>query len=62
MSGTKSRRAHSPELKSKVGLEAFRGVKAVNDIAQELGVHPVQVSQWKKAIQEPAKTLFEGKR
>jgi transposase len=25
-------------------------------------VHPVQVSQWKKEIQEQAKTLFEGKR
>lgn len=62
MSGTKSRRAHSPELKAKVGLEALRGVKTINEIAQEFGVHPVQVSQWKKAIQEQAQSLFEGKR
>jgi transposase len=33
-----------------------------NEIGREYGVHPVQVGQWKKAIQENAKTLFEGKR
>ena len=44
------------------GLEALRGVKTINEIGQEHGVHPVQVGQWKKAIQEQAKTLFEGKR
>ena len=36
--------------------------KTINEIGQEYGVHPVQVGQWKKAIQEQAKTLFEGKR
>ncbi len=61
MSGAKSRRAHSPELKAKVGLEALRGVKTINEIAQEFGVHPVQVSQRKKAIQEHSQSLFEGK-
>ncbi len=53
---------HNPEFKAKVGLEALRGVKTINEIGQEYGVHPVQVGQWKKAIQEQAKTLFEGKR
>ncbi len=62
MSETKKRKVHTPELKAKVGLEAVRGMKTVNEIGQEYGVHPAQVSQWKKAIQEQAKTLFEGKR
>ena len=62
MSETKKRNTHLPEFKAKVGLEAVRGVKTVNQIAQEHGVHPVQVSQWKKEIQAQAKTLFEGKR
>jgi transposase-like protein len=47
---------------AKVGLEAVRGVKTINQIAQEHGVHPVQVGQWKKEILERAGTLFEGKR
>ena len=51
-----------PEFKAKVGLEALRGVKTINSIGQEFGVHPVQVGLWKKEIQERASTLFEGKR
>jgi transposase len=62
MSGTKKRKVHSAEFKAKVGLEALKGVKTINQIGQEYGVHPVQVGQWKKAIQEQAKSLFEGKR
>ena len=61
MSEVKTRKFHRPEFKAKVGLEAVRGVKTINEIGQEFGVHPVQVGQWKKAIQEHASTLFEGK-
>ena len=62
MKAAKRRKVHSPEFKAKVGLEALRGVKTVNEIGQEYGVHPGQVGLWKKEIQEQAKTLFEGKR
>ena len=62
MSEAKKRKAHTPEFKAKVGLEALRGMKTINEIGQEFGVHPGQVGQWKKEIQEQAKTLFEGKR
>ena len=62
MSETKKRKTHTPEFKAKIGLEALRGVKTINEIGQEHGVHPVQVGQWKKEIQAQAKTLFEGKR
>ncbi len=62
MSEAKKWKVHAPEFKAKVGLEALRGVKTINEIGQEYGVHPVQVGQWKKEIQEQAKTLFEGKR
>ena len=62
MREAKKRKVHAPEFKAKVGLEALRGVKTINEIGQEFGVHPAQVGQWKKEIQEQAKTLFEGKR
>ena len=58
----KKRNSCGPEFKAKVGLEAVRGVKTINEIAQEYGVHPVLVGQWKKEILEQAGTLFEGKR
>jgi transposase len=60
--GKKKRKTHGAEFKAKVGLEAVRGVKTINEIAQEYGVHPVMVGQWKKEILERAGTLFEGKR
>ena len=62
MSEAKKRKVHTPEFKAKVALEALRGQKTINEIGQEYGVHPVTVGQWKKEIQEHAKTLFEGKR
>ena len=62
MTEAKKRKVHSAEFKAKVGLEAVRGVKTANEIAQLHGVHPVMVSQWKKEILAKAGTLFEGKR
>ena len=62
MTDTRKRSVHPTDFKAKVGLEAVRGVKTINEIAQDYGVHPVQVSQWKREIQDQAKTLFEGKR
>ncbi len=62
MSEKKRRKVHTSEFKAKVGLEALKGVKTINEIGQEYGVHPVQVGQWKKAIQEQAKSLFDSKR
>ena len=62
MSTVKKRKVYTPEFKAKIGLEALRGEKTINEIGQEQGVHPAQVGQWKRAIQDEAKTLFEGKR
>jgi len=36
--------------KAKVALAAVKGIKTINEIAQEHGVHPTQVSQWKKEL------------
>jgi hypothetical protein len=35
----KKRKVHSPEFKAKVGLEALKGLKTINEIGQEYGVH-----------------------
>lgn len=62
MTETKKRKVHSAEFKAKVGLDALQGVKTINEIGQTYGVHPAQVGQWKREIQEQAKTLFQGRR
>ena len=56
------RKNFTDEFKAKVALEAIRGVKTVNQIGQEFGVHPTQVSAWKKLLQEEAFSLFDTKR
>ena len=60
MTESKKRRVHLPELTAKVGLEALGGMKTINQIALEHGVHPIQVGQWKREIKAQAKNLFEG--
>ena len=62
MVSAKKRKIFSGEFKSQVALEAVRGLKTVNEIAQDFGVHPTQVGLWKKELQEQAASLFEVKR
>jgi transposase-like protein len=62
MNVIKTRKVYTPDFKAKLGLEALSAHKTVNEIAQSYEVHPVQVGQWKREIQEQAKTLFEIKR
>jgi transposase-like protein len=45
---TMQRRQHRGEFKAKVGLEALRGERTLNEIAADYGVHPLQMTQWKK--------------
>ncbi len=58
----KKRKSFSSQHKAKVALEAIRGVKTVNEIAQEFSVHPTQVGQWKKELQVQAAGIFDTKR
>ena len=41
--GEAKRKTYTASFKAKVGLEAIRGVKTVNEIGQERGVYPAQV-------------------
>jgi transposase len=58
---TKKRRTHSPEFKARIALEALKGIKPIHEIAAENEIHPVQVSQWKKELQERMGEIFERK-
>ncbi len=46
------RRQHSGEFKAKVVLEALRGERTINELAAEYGVHPMQITQWKRVALE----------
>ena len=52
------RRRHEPEFKARVALEALKGINPIHQIAKDFDVHPVQVSDWKKAMIEGASGIF----
>lgn len=56
------RRRHEPEFKARVALEALKGIKTIQQIAKDFDVHPVQVSDWKKAMTEGATGIFGSTR
>jgi transposase len=49
MSETK-RKYFTCNFKAKVALEAIRGLKTVNVVVNIFGVHPTQVTLWKKEL------------
>lgn len=59
--GTK-RKVYSAEFKSRVALEALRGLKTVPTLCAEFEVHPAQINQWKKQLKEGATEIFTKKR
>ena len=55
----KSRRKFSSAFKSKVALEAAKGLKTINEIASSYGLQPAQVSEWKRTLLENMSEVFE---
>ncbi len=53
------RRRHDPQFKARIALDLLKGVKTIQQFAKEHEVHPVQVSDWKKAIHEGVAGVFE---
>lgn len=56
------RQQYSADFKAKVALDALKGLKTINELASEYGVHPTQINQWKKQAQEDLPTLFSSGR
>lgn len=55
---SRKRRQHSPGLKAKVALAAWKGDRTAAELAGQFSVHPTQVSQWKRELLESAEGLF----
>ena len=54
------RKRHDSQFKARVALEALKGLKTVQQIAKEFGIHPGQVSDWKKQLSEQAGSVFDS--
>jgi len=54
------RKRYSGAFKFQVAMEAAKEGKTINQIAGEHGVHPNQVSQWKRHLVEEGPKLFSS--
>ena len=56
------KKVFTPQQKAAVALEAIKGNKTINQIASIYEVHPTQIQQWKKILQENISEIFADKR
>ena len=56
----RTRRRFTAEFKARVGLEALRGDKTVQEIASKHKVHPNQVSTWKRQASDGLEAVFSN--
>jgi len=57
-----NRRKFSAEFKTKVAIEAIRGLKTLNEISSEYEVHPNQITKWKKQLLNLAPQIFKDRK
>lgn len=55
----KKRQSFDKAFKAKVALEALREELTLQEIAKKYGVHPNQISLWKKQVIENLPEIFE---
>lgn len=59
---SKQRNHYTAEFKSKVAIAAIKEQQTINEIASSYGVHPNQVTQWKKQALASIPDLFSRRR
>lgn len=59
---TRRRRSFSAEMKARIALEAIKGQKTVQEIASHYGVHPNQVTMWKRQAVDGLSHVFTDRR
>jgi putative transposase len=55
------RKRYDGSFKARVALEAIRGERTVSEIAAVYGVHPNQISKWKKQALDELPKIFSGR-
>lgn len=58
---SKKRRKFTAEFKARVALDALSGEHTLSELSAKYGVHPNQISQWKKQAKEGVVASFSGK-
>jgi transposase-like protein len=54
----KLRRVHPPAFKARVAVEAIKEQKTISQLSSQYGVHPTQITKWKKKALTGLEGLF----
>ncbi len=54
------RKNHDAAFKAKAALELVKGLRTVNEIASEHGLHPNLLTRWKKQLLEGLPEIFSS--
>ena len=55
---SKQRTRYRAQFKFQLAVEAAKGVKTLNELASEHGVHPNQIGEWKRQLLAIGSTRF----
>jgi len=56
------KKQYDAKLKAKVALEAVKGEKTLAELASLYGVHPNQITRWRKTLLEKLPEIFSNHR
>jgi transposase len=57
---TDHRKRYDSTFKAKVVLDSFKNEKTIAELASDYGVHPNQITQWRKQALEDLPALFSS--
>ena len=56
----RTRRNHTATFKTQVALAALKEDKTLTQLAEQFDLHPNQIVEWKKQLQQNAVSVFES--
>ena len=56
----RTRRNHGAAFKTQVALAACKGDKTLAELAEQFGVHSIQITEWKRHLLERVADVFGG--
>lgn len=57
-----TRRQHSGVLKTRAVLDAIKGQRTIPELASQYGVHPTQITKWKKQAIEGLPAILSNQK
>ena len=58
--GVAKKKRHAASFKAQVALAALKHETTTNELGSRFGIHPTQVTHWKKQLVDGAASIFEN--